>query len=579
MMNRIYKVIAVAFAVTALLSFTTNERRTIQDGKHFIYIYATNDIHGQFFDSTFNGTIHSTSLSKVSFFVKKERELKGEDAVVLLDVGDHLQGDNSVFYYNYIDTSEVNLVPEVFNYLHYDAVVVGNHDIETGHDVYDKVRRELKMPYLAANAVYNGTQNPYFIPYTIIKRDGIKIAVIGLTNANIKKWLSPSLYDGIEFSEVIPVLERYVRVIRKKESPDILIVAMHAGLGDEFSYQAEDPSKFVAANVKGIDMVFAAHDHRSFSGYVWNGKDSIPVVEGGSKARYLSCGTIELVYKQSELIAKNISPSVIPLINTTSDQDYNQFLSSRFETVKSFTNNIIGYIDKDFTSKDAYFGSSEYVDLIHTLQLECTSADISFAAPLSNNFSFKAGYMNFQDLMNLYPFENLLYTITLTGREIKSYLEYSYKKWVNKVSSPEIPMLVLEYDENGKARLKNMHFNFDSAAGIIYEVDITKGDGERVNIKSMADGTQFDMNKIYKVAVSSYRASGGGDLLTEGAGIPFDKLDSRIVSRMKDIRGLIYEKLKREGKLSPRKLNTWKFVPEQLVLEKISIEKEELFHK
>ena len=576
-MSKIYKVIAVSFSLAALLSFTNVDRDKIQDGKHLIYIYATNDIHGFFFDSTYNGEVQTTSLSKVSSFVKRERAQKGEEAVVLIDVGDHLQGDNSVFYYNYIDTTEVNLVPYAFNYLRYDAVVVGNHDIETGHKVYDKVRSELKMPYLAANAVYKGSEEPYFTPYTIIERGGIKIAVIGLTNANIKKWLSPSLYEGIEFSEVIPVLERYIKKIRRKESPDILIVAMHAGLGDEKLYQLEDPSKYVAANVKGIDMVFAAHDHKSFSGYVWNGKDSIPVVESGSRTQNLSCGTIELVNKNSKVVTKIVSPSLIFLKDRPSDPEYNQFMLTRYKAVKSFTNNIIVYVDQDFSSKDAYFGSSEYVDMIHVLQLECTSADISFAAPLSYDFSFRAGYMNFQCLMNLYPFENLLYTVNLTGREVKDYLEYSYKKWVNKVSSPDTPMLIIDYNDKGKARFKNMHFNFDSAAGILYEVDITKGDGERVKILSMADGKPFEPEKVYRVAMSSYRASGGGDLLTAGAGIPFDELDSRVVLRLKDIRGLIYEKIKRDGKLSPRKLNSWKFVPEQLVLEKVSIEKDELF--
>lgn len=576
-MNKIYKIIAVSFALAALLSFTNVDRDKIKDGKHSIYMYATNDIHGFFFDSTYNGAIQKSSLSKVSSFIKNQRELKGDDAVVLLDVGDHLQGDNSVFYYNYIDTSEVNLIPYAFNYLRYDAVVVGNHDIETGHKVYDKVRKELKMPYLAANAVYKGSDEPYFIPYTIIERKGIKIAVIGLTNANIKKWLSPSLYEGIEFVEVIPVLERYIKKIRRKESPDIMIVAMHAGLGDEKQYQLEDPSKFVAANVKGIDMVFAAHDHKSFSGYVWNGRDSIPVVEGGSRTQNLACGTIELVYKNSKIVTKKVTPSFISLNNKPSDPDYNHFISARFNTVKSFTNNIIGYIDQDFSSRDALFGPSEYVDMIHALQLECTSADISFAAPLSYDFSFKAGYMNFQGLMNLYPFENLLYSISLTGKEVKDYLEYSYQKWVNKVSSQDIPMLVMEYNKNGKARLKNMHFNFDSAAGILYEVDITKGDGERVKILSMADGKPFELNKVYRVAISSYRASGGGDLLTYGAGIPYEELDNRVVSRLKDIRGLIYDKIKRDGKLSPRKLNCWKFVPEQIVMEKEQIEKDQLF--
>lgn len=576
-MSKIYKVIAVSFSLAALLSFTNVDRDKIKEGKHLIYIYTTNDIHGLFFDSTYNGEVQTSSLSKVSSFVKREREQKGEEAVVLLDVGDHLQGDNSVFYYNYIDTTEVNLVPYAFNYLRYDAVVVGNHDIETGHKVYDKVRRELKMPYLAANALYKGSEEPYFTPYTIIERGGIKIAVIGLTNANIKKWLSPSLYEGIEFSEVIPVLERYIKKIRRTESPDILVVAIHAGLGDEKLYQLEDPSKFIAANVKGIDMVFAAHDHKSFSGYVWNGKDSIPVVEGGSRTQNLSCGTIEIVYKNSKVVTKKVSPSLISLKDIPSDPEYNQFMLTRYKAVKSFTNNIIGYVDQDFSSKDAYFGSSEYVDMIHVLQLECTSADISFAAPLSYDFSFKAGYMNFQGLMNLYPFENLLYTINLTGSEVKNYLEYSYKKWVNKVTSPDTPMLIIDYNDKGNARLKNMHFNFDSAAGILYEVDITKGDGERVKILSMADGKPFEPEKVYRVAMSSYRASGGGDLLTAGAGIPFDELDSRVVLRLKDIRGLIYEKIKRDGKLSPRKLNSWKFVPEQLVLEKVSIEKDELF--
>ncbi len=577
MMSKIYKVIVVTFALAALLSFTKGDRDKIKDGKHLIYIYATNDVHGFFFDSTYNGAIQNSSLSKVSSFIKSERGQKGEDAVVLLDVGDNLQGDNSVFYYNYIDTTEVNLVPYAFNYLRYDAVVVGNHDIETGHKVYDKVRSELKMPYLAANAVYKGSEEPYFTPYTIIERGGIKIAVIGLTNANIKKWLSPSLYEGIEFSEVIPVLERYIKKIRRTESPDILVVAIHAGLGDEKLYQLEDPSKFIAANVKGIDMVFAAHDHKSFSGYVWNGKDSIPVVEGGSRTQNLSCGTIEIVYKNSKVVTKKVSPSLISLKDIPSDPEYNQFMLTRYKAVKSFTNNIIGYVDQDFSSKDAYFGSSEYVDMIHVLQLECTSADISFAAPLSYDFSFKAGYMNFQGLMNLYPFENLLYTINLTGSEVKNYLDYSYKKWVNKVTSPDTPMLIIDYNDKGNARLKNMHFNFDSAAGILYEVDITKGDGERVKILSMADGKPFEPEKVYRVAMSSYRASGGGDLLTAGAGIPFDELDSRVVLRLKDIRGLIYEKIKRDGKLSPRKLNSWKFVPEQLVLEKVSIEKDELF--
>ena len=77
-------------------------------------------------------------------------------------------------------------------------------------------------------------------------------------------------------------------------------------------------------------------------------------------------------------------------------------------------------------------------------------------------------------------------------------------------------MLMDEYLKNDQQRygFKNLAFNFDSAAGIIYEVDVTKPDGEKVRILSMADGTPFDENKWYKVVMNSYRGNGGGELLT-----------------------------------------------------------------
>ena len=66
------------------------------------------------------------------------------------------------------------------------------------------------------------------------------------------------------------------------------------------------------------------------------------------------------------------------------------------------------------------------------------------------------------------------------------------------------------------AKLQNPAYNFDSAAGIIYDVDVTKPQGDKIIIKSMADGSPFDFDKVYKVAVNSYRGNGGGDLLTKG---------------------------------------------------------------
>ena len=95
------------------------------------------------------------------------------------------------------------------------------------------------------------------------------------------------------------------------------------------------------------------------------------------------------------------------------------------------------------------------------------------------------------------------------------------------MKSPDDHLLLLKERKKGQenyASFVNFSFNFDSAAGIIYTVDVTKPKGEKITILKMADGKPFDENKTYKVALNSYRGNGGGELLTKGAGIPQDEL-------------------------------------------------------
>jgi 2',3'-cyclic-nucleotide 2'-phosphodiesterase/3'-nucleotidase len=109
-----------------------------------------------------------------------------------------------------------------------------------------------------------------------------------------------------------------------------------------------------------------------------------------------------------------------------------------------------------------------------------------------------------------------------------------------------------------------MSFNFDSAAGIIYTVDVTKPRGEKVNIISLSDGTPFEMDKYYKVAVNSYRGNGGGGLLTNGTGLTQADLKSRIISSTdRDLRFYLMEYIKEHGTLNPKAFHQWKFIPEK----------------
>lgn len=540
-----------------------------KDGAYSFEIYSTNDIHGRYFDSLYvlseDGVqTHKSSLASIYTTINEARVRLGDDNVILLDMGDHIQGDNAPFYYSFVDTLSQHIYSRVANYMKYDAIVVGNHDIEVGHSVYDRVRSELQMPYLAANAIKDDNGEPYFDPYAIINRQGVKVAVIGVTNPNVPSWLAPELWSGMHFQDIVSSLNKWIGFVVEKEKPHLIIVALHSGLGDEDTDDIENVARYVAKHVNGIDVVFASHDHRvAVEKYNNNGKD-VWLLEGGSRASNLSRAIIHFSIANGSVQDLKINGESIAMAGVEADTKYMSTFRDAFVAVKEFTNTEVGILENDIDSRDAYFGPSAYVDMIHSLQLSVTNADVSFAAPLSYNKYVARGSLNYQDLMDIYPFENQLNVIELSGKEIKDYLEFSYAKWVNKNPKVSGHILNINDDKASPFRLNTPHFNFDSAAGIIYEVDITKPENNRVRIISMANGDAFDVSNKYTVALTSYRASGGGDLLTEGAGIPREELQSRIVSRQSDIRDIIYNQIQQDGSLKAMKLNQWKFVPESM---------------
>jgi 2',3'-cyclic-nucleotide 2'-phosphodiesterase/3'-nucleotidase len=211
--------------------------------------------------------------------------------------------------------------------------------------------------------------------------------------------------------------------------------------------------------------------------------------------------------------------------------------------------------------------------MIHSLQLEITGADISFAAPLSFDVKISEGEITVGDMFKLYRFENMLYTMNLTGEEIKKYLEFSYSQWLNTMKGPGDYLLKLRLGKDGnpvltdgKAWLKNQPYNFDSAAGLDYTVDVTKPEGHRIIIKSLSGGKLFEMNRMYKVAVNSYRGNGGGGHLTEGAGLDANVLRERLVaSTDRDLRYYILRSIESKKTISPVPAGNWKIIPVEWV--------------
>lgn len=561
------RLISLIMILAAGLNTINAQEHTIK-----LKIVQTSDIHGNFFPYDFiNRKAWGGSLARVHAFAEEQRKTFG-DNLILLDNGDILQGQPSVYYYNFIDTVSSHLCADMLNFMRYDAANMGNHDIETGHAVYDRWVKECNFPVLGANIIDTKTGAPYLPPYKIIERDGIKIAVLGLITPAIPAWLAENLWEGLQFEDMETSARKWVKIIQEKEKPDILIGLFHSGrdASKNTGKWNENASLTVAQNVPGFHIVLMGHDHRQFCQNVPNCEGNyVMAVNPGSNGNAVSDIDITITKNGNET-SMNIDARLTDMNKYEPSQEFMAHFKKQYDDVDNFVKQKIGTITASLDTRPAYFGSSAFIDFIHTLQLAISGADISFAAPLSFDATIDKGDIYMSDMFNLYKYENMLYVMELTGKEIKDYLEYSYSIWTRQMTSPDDSLLLLKditpEEDKSHAIFANPSYNFDSAAGIIYTVDVTKPQGEKISISSMDDGTPFLMDKTYKVAINSYRGNGGGELLTRGAGIPQDQLHARIVfSTDKDLRFYLMEYIRKQGTLSPKALNQWRFIPDEWV--------------
>lgn len=534
-------------------------------------IVQTSDIHGNFYPYDFILQRDAAgSLARVHAFVQKHRETY-KDNLILLDNGDILQGQPTAYYYNYIDTISPHVAAEMMNYMGYNAGNMGNHDVETGRAVFDRWAKDCHFPVLGANIIDTTKDKPHFQPYEVLERDGVKIVILGMITPAIPVWLSENLWHGLRFDDMEDTARRWMKVIREKEKPDLVIGIFHAGqdamlMGGKYR---ENASVDVARNVPGFDIILMGHDHACECRKVENIEgDSVLVIDPASNGKVVSDVDVTLTLRDGKVVDKKIDGTLTSTKEYGISPDFMKHFDAQHATIRNFVSAKIGHLTETISTRPAYFGSSAFIDLIHTLQLDISGAEISLAAPLSFDTEIKEGDVYVNDMFNLYKYENMLYTMKLSGREIRDALEMSYDLWTNRMQSPDDHLLLFrEKRREGaadRASFQNFSFNFDSAAGIIYTVDVTKPKGEKVTIHSMADGTLFQLDKMYRVALNSYRGNGGGELLTKGAGISQDELKERIItSTDKDLRYYLMRYIEQKKVITPRALGQWKFVPEE----------------
>ena len=586
-MKRVF--LSTIFAATLTLSVQAQQTsKTVT-----LKVIETSDVHGHFFPWDFmeNRPLKGT-LTRANSYINREREKFG-DNLLLIDNGDILQGQPCVYWTNYVMPEDENLAARVINYMKYDAETVGNHDIEPGHKVYDKWIREVRCPLLGANIVKeeckNGEANPQSIytglqPYSVHVKDGVKICVIGMLTPAIPNWLNKSIWKGIEFEEMVSCARKWVKYIQENEKPDLIFGLFHSGKdgGIVTPDYEENATAAVAREVPGFDVIFFGHDHQVHNEWITNkeGKQVL-IIDPSCWVKNVAEANIVLTIQDGKVVNKDIKGTIVNVEDEMIDEQMLAYFQKDIDAVKTYVGQKIGCFKSPIYTRDSFFGNSAFTDLIHNLQLQITNADISLTAPLAFNSTIKAGDVTMADMFKLYRFENLLFTLRMTGEEIRKHLEYSYDMWTNTMISPDDHALRLNQDskeDQQRTGFQYYTFNFDSACGIDYEVDLTKPDGQKVKILRMSNGEPFDEKKWYKVAMNSYRANGGGELLTQGAGIPKDSLEARVLFHTdRDQRHFLTEEIRKMGTLDPKPNHNWKFVPEAWVKPALARDRQLLF--
>ena len=473
-------------------------------------------------------------------------QMKNEwgDHLVLLDNGDNLQGTPYQYCSNR-DGDHPNLVSSFLNFFPYDVAGVGNHDIEAGRVVFDRLYSEVKMPVVCANVIDENTGKPYWQPYVVLKRDGFKIAVLGLLTPYVVTWVPERLRPGLRFEQSEAAAAYWVKVIREKERPDLVVGLFHSGwepqeqnLPEDAPLGRENATKWIAQNVPGFDMIFYGHDHRAKAEKVLNVKgDTVYVLNSGVRGAGLAQAEVKLM--------KNAKPeikiSLIPTLDQENDPEFMAMLQPYLERADAFQSQEVAELPKAITPNDVFLGSCLWVDEIHRCQFDVVAemgmpADISLAAPLNRKYDLQPGMLTVADFFKWYPYENSLAEVEMTGRDVKALLEYSYE-------------------------IRNTIYNFDCAAGIVYEIADRKPYGERVTILSMADGTPFDLDRTYRVVLNSYRSMGGGNHFVNGCGWTQDEIaNHRVWNSEEDLRTLFIEWARKKKTLDESPLGNWTIV-------------------
>ena len=468
-------------------------------------ILHTSDLHGAVlpFDDYANRASDRGSLAQIATMVEGIRKNAGHP-VLLLDSGDTIQG-TPLEQFVHVRWGEASPTIDAMNRIDYQAMAVGNHEFNFGLDVLRRSQEQASFPFLSANTVRVGTDQPAFQPYVVLTAGVLRVGVLGLTTPNIPGWEQAENYAGLAFEPMDSAARRWVKILRENEHCDLVVVLAHTGFeadpdtGEANGTEHENFASRLTA-VPGIDVLLTGHTHDDIPPRLVNG---VIVSQPRARARLLTRIDLELERGNDGWKIARWSGANLPTGTAPADAEIIEAAGPAHIRVAAALDGAVGEVTAEVAVDRCRVEDCAAVDLIHAVQLDASDADLSLAALLAAHAPrLAAGPVSWRWIQAFYVYPNTLVAVRLNGAQVVDILEHA-ARYYDGLECPAQGGCTLLTDATIPT------YNVDTMAGLHYRIDPTRPEGSRIRDLRYR-GLPLDLHRNFTLVCNSYRAAGGG---------------------------------------------------------------------
>lgn len=518
-------------------------------------IAATTDVHGRLrgWDYYAGTADPAHSLAAAATIVDSARRAN-PDGVVLVEGGDILQGNPLTYVAARVAPTPVHPVIAAMNVMRYDAAVLGNHEFNYGVPLLRKAVAQAGFPFVAAN-VLDDKGRPFVAPLAWVRRKGLNVAIVGATTPGSMVWDRDNLKAaGLTVTDIVPAVRDRVREARRRKA-DVVVVLLHSGLSGAASYDtiatglpSENVAGRVPREIDGIDAVVFGHSHREVIDTVINGA---LVMQPRNWAGSVSLGTLTLEKRKGTWTVVARTGRAVRVDGHREDPAVLAAAATSHTNTLEWVSSPVGRTTVAWRADSARVSDMPITDLVNEVMRRAAGAELSATAAFSLDAGLDTGSITQAELSRLYPYDNTLRAVRLTGAQLKAFLEHAarYYRTVGAdgrasggITDPSVP-----------------GYNFDVVTGADYTIDLSQPVGSRIT-RLRVRGREVQPTDSFTMALNNYRQGGGGGFsMLAGAPVVYDK--------DVDIRQLVIEEVQREsqraGTLDPARYATpnWTIEP------------------